>query len=460
MVYLKALTLRDYYFKIFESRYHVTGGNVMSFFKSIFCLTLGIALLSLVSVSNATNIDDELYIAKGIENINLGKYSEAADILKKALQISPDNIEALYYYGLAYSKLGSYAEAEVQFKRILRLDENNENALLELGRLQHITSRCDQAKESLSRFIALTMEDEAEKYALSLIQSCSKKTEGKPYKLSLLIGEQYDTNVILESSNPITSTGKKSDTSTIFYLAGGLDLFKKQAANVRLDYAFYQSLHSSVKNFDIQYHKIAPKIESAISDTIKSTAGYSLEYTFVGGDLYCTTDTYYGKFSFRENKGFSTEAIYEYKDRRYSNSPAWSTNSDRTGYQNTIGIRQYLNIGKLEGNVYYLSDFNRARQDYNSFNGYRAGAEFDYNLSPFFLNIAGEYNENRYTSEAPGSQIKRLDRISEYTAGVTYIINKRLGVILKNTYSKNNSSLSSYDYTRNVTGLFLWGGIL
>lgn len=432
----------------------------MPYFKNIFYLALCTVLLSFISVANATNIDDELYTAEGIENINLGKYSEAADMLKKALQISPDNTEALYYSGIAYSKLGRYAEAEAQFKRILRLDENNENALLELGRIQHITSRCDQARESLSRFIALTMEDEAEKYAMGLMQSCIKKTEAKPYKLSLLIGEQYDTNVILEPSNPITSAGKKSDTSTIFYLSGGLDLLKKQTTNVRLDYAFYQSLHSSIKNFDIQYHKIAPKIESSISDTIKSTAGYSLEYAFVGGDLYGTTNTYYGKLLFKENKGFSTETIYEYKDRKYSNSPEWSTNSDRTGYQNTIGIKQHLNVGKLEGAVYYFGDFNRARQRYYSFNGYRAGAEFDYNLSPFFLNFAGEYTENRYLNEAPGSQIKRLDRTGEYTAGVTYVINKRLGVILKNTYSKNNSSLSSYDYTRNVTGIFLWGGIL
>ena len=72
--------------------------------KSIYIL-FSVALVFLLLSISVTGLhaaeEYELFIAQGIEKINEGKYSEAAEILEKALAAAPDNIEAIYYSAMA-----------------------------------------------------------------------------------------------------------------------------------------------------------------------------------------------------------------------------------------------------------------------------------------------------------------------------------------------------------------------
>lgn len=218
--------------------------------------------------------------------------------MKKALSLSPRNPEATYYAGIAYSRLGKYKEAEELLLQALQFDTTAVDAYFELGRLllpHYLTSRCDKAEEFFSRFIALSKEEEMKRYASDLIKSCKEEVKEKPYRIGMTIGYQYDSNVMVEPSNPVVREERKSDFRAVFFLDAGATLFKSQVVQLAVDYNFYQSIQMHLNDFNIHYHQIAPRLEIALSDKVIPSVGYSLEYELMGGDLYARVHTYYGK---------------------------------------------------------------------------------------------------------------------------------------------------------------------
>jgi len=403
----------------------------------------------------------ELYIAQGIQKINQGETKDAIVLLKKALELSPENPEAAYYAGVAYSRDGDYKEAERLFLQTLQLDETYANAYLELGRIYYVTSRCDDLETLLSRFTEISEDSALKGEAARLVDGCRRKAEDKSFSLDVSAGTQYDSNVILEPSNPPVSAGRKSDTRAVLYVTSGAVLIKGRVIKLKADYNYYQSLHTNLNDFNVQYHKIAPALEMSFSSLFSSKAGYSLEYTLLGGDLYSRFHTYYGRFTVKEGGRSSTEAVYEYRANKYWDSGIFQTNSIRSGHQNSVGVKQNFHLKRLTGGIYYFSDFNRAEEGYWAFNGQRLGAELVCRVkTPLYLNLSGEYNVRRYRDDFPGFQERRLDRMQQYSLRLTYFLSDGISASITESYIVNSSNIGLFDYRRNMTGIFLTIGVL
>ncbi|HDH06731.1 MAG TPA: tetratricopeptide repeat protein [Nitrospirae bacterium] len=431
------------------------------FFKNLISALL-LVLFSVIMPlhANAGSEDYELYIAEGIRKINGGEFSDALGPLKKALKISPDNAETAYYAGIAYARLGNYKEAEKLFLKSLQAGENAENVYIELGYIYYVTSRYDKAEEFLSKFMDISENETLKRYALKLFDAC-RENEEKPYKLSIAAGGQYDSNVVLEPSNPPPGTDKNSDTRAVAYITSEATLFKRGVIKLRVDYNFYQNIHSDLDDFDVQYHKITPVLEIAAPGIVKPSVGYSLEYAFLGNEGYNRTHTYFGKITLKQGRKLSTDLIYEYRDNKYWDSNTFQNNSIRSGYKNTAGIRQNFYLSGLSGDAYYFSDFNRAKEGYWDFNGYRAGAALTCKITaPLSINVSGQYNERRYRDDYPVFQKRRLDRMQQFSVRLTYIFSRRISASITETYTVNNSNLGTFDYKRNITGIFFTAGIL
>ena len=102
-------------------------------FRLISLILIDIFLSSTPLLHAADNYD--LYVAKGIQNINEGEYTEAVEVLQKASELAPDDPEVVYYSAVAYSRTGDYEKAKELFLRILRDDPSALNAYLEIGRI-------------------------------------------------------------------------------------------------------------------------------------------------------------------------------------------------------------------------------------------------------------------------------------------------------------------------------------
>ncbi len=402
-----------------------------------------------------------MYLAKGIQKINDGKMRDALAFLKKAQVISPDNPEITYFTGIAYSRLGNYSEAEALFIKALGMDEDALNVYFELGRLYYLTSECGKSEEFLLKFKSLSEDESLNDYAESLMETCGDEKTEKPYSLNLSAGAQYDSNVIIEPSNPPVSDEDKSGVRALVYLSSGATLLDKGAVKLKANYNFYQSLHADLDDYNVHYHKVTPFVELAVSDVFKPEAGYSFEYILLGGERYSRIHSYYGSVDVKESEYLSTEVIYEYSDNRYWNSPLFETNDIRSGFQNSFGIKQNFLLDRLAGDIYYYGDFNRAEEQYWSFNGYRLGTELVYKITdPLFVSVSGEYSEKDYRDEYPDSELERLDKTQQYSLTLTYLLSGTMSVSVTEYFTRNNSNLGIFDYKRNITGIFLTIGVL
>ncbi len=431
------------------------------FFKIYFISLLSALLVFSLFPLRVSAENYELYIAYGIQRINEGEINSALEFLEKAMRMVPKNNEASYYAGIAHAMAGDYKQAEDLFLMAIVIDESSENVYLELGRLYYVTSRCSKAEEFLLKFTGISENEALKEYATRLIDACREKAEKKPYKLILSAGGQYDSNVIIEPQSPNVSADRKADTRTTISLLSGVNLLTKGPLKLNADYNFYQNIHMQLNDFNVQYHKITPSLEIAVSSAFKFFLRYSLEYTLMGGEPYSRFHTSYGKVILKEGEKFSTEAIYEYRDSKYWNGSTYQANSIRSGYKNTMGIKQKFYFEGLSGSTYYFGDFETAEEGYRDYNGFRSGIELTFKItSPLYLSVTGEYSEKQYCDDYPVFKLRRLDRMQQYSLSLTYFFSDRLSASITESYTMNNSNLSIYDYNRDIAGIFLTAGIL
>jgi tetratricopeptide (TPR) repeat protein len=434
--------------------------------QKIIKVLLIFVVLALILPGQVRAEDYELYIARGIQNIHEGKIQDALVFLKKALELAPDNPEATFYAGLAYSRLGKYKEAEDLLIKAIRMDETDETATeayLELGRIYYLTGRCDRSDEALLLFNSRTEDRAMKGLSQDIMAQCVKEIKRKPVRLHVMVGGQYDTNVIIEPDDPVLVSGDKEDYRALAFVRAQVSPLRRRHVRLNLDYNFYQSIHADLGDFNMQYHKVTPRIEINIANVVKQSLGYAFEYTLIDGDKFSRLNTLYAVATVDEGRKLATDIVYEYRSRKFWDVDISPVNSERSGHQHSVGAKQHFYFDKVMADVFFHGDFSRSDEEYWSYNGYRTGASVVIKvINPVNLILSGQYSERRYREEFPGGPfiIKRRDRMQEYSVGIKYKVSRRFSVFLNNTYIVNDSNLSGFEYTRNISSLFLRVGIL
>jgi tetratricopeptide (TPR) repeat protein len=419
--------------------------SVYSFVSAV--VSLFILIIS-ISTINAAENNYELFIAQGIEKIGDRQYSEALELFQKALTMAPEDTEALYYTAVAYTRLGELDKAEELF---LKIEDTSSvpNVDFELGRIYYVKADCDKTSSHLSKFVSSSDDESLIDYANSLMKDCLEPDvaeEEKPYRLNVTVGAQYDDNVTVEPNNPILPEDQRQEDGMIItYLDAGADLLNKGKIKIKADYSFYHNFHFDLNDYNIQYHKVSPSVEIQMTDIITPAIGYTYEYTSFGGDSYSQVNTFFTSVLIREGKEHSTDVIYKYRDLDYDDTDLFTDNGIRTGHQNLIGIMQNYEADKLKADVYYFDDRTRADADYWAYNGFKLGADINYQATEdLYLTVSAQYSKDKYRDDFPSFTEHREDKTQQYTED----------------YTSNDSNLDTFEYDRNVIGLLLTVALL
>jgi tetratricopeptide (TPR) repeat protein len=430
----------------------------------LFIIIVISAVLLLGSVLYAAD-EFEFYIAQGIQKINDGKYKEALDLLKKALELKPNNPEAEFYTAVAYSRFGELSKAERLLRKIKKKEEFSSNVYLELGRIYYAWGYCSRAKSNLMTFKELSDDKVAKGYADSMIEGCyEKKGKEKPYRLDVSVGAQYDDNIILEASNPpVESDERDHDSRLVLLISAGARVFKKEQVSGRIDYDFYQSFHAAADRFNVHYHKVSPSLEFNLSDVITPSLGYEFEYINFGHDEYGLIHTGFLNVNYRLSGTYSIDGIYKYKFNDYRDTEEFQRNADRRGKENIFGVKYNFKRDQWIGDVHYYYNVKDAHRDYWAYTGHNVGAELGYNIvTPLLVKATADYYDRDYDDDFPGLSTvdTRHDRMQEYALYIQYMMADRLTVTLMDSYTKNDSNLREFDYDRNIVGILFTYGII
>lgn len=426
--------------------------------KHFVSLTL-LFLFFVPAIANATLTAYEHRLEDGLSRIEEKNYIDAVKEFRAALKEKPDDAMATLFLGIALSRMGD-KEAEAVLKRALFLDPQSPRANLELGIYNYNTSKYTEAKRYLDKAITLSddkeLSEKAEEY-LNLI-------EGKPWAVNISLGGQYDTNVILNPDGGGLPRGisKKSDFRGVLNIVGKYDFIKKENGEASISYNLYQSLHFKLNEFDTSDHILELKGIYAISPFLNLKGVYAFEYTFVGWESYYYSNSIAPSLIISEGNGFSTILEYKYANKRFleMGNELFANNSERTGSNHAIKVTQNIPIHEsILGRIGYSYDMDLTRKEYWNYSGHKGFAGLRFNM-PFniFLDLYGEYYRKQYDEAYTVnnvSQPKEKDDIYTYSASITKALTQRFSITIGQAYIDNKSNITSYDYKRAITSLFI-----
>jgi tetratricopeptide (TPR) repeat protein len=113
----------------------------------------------------ADHIGASTFIEKGWSRISLGDYAGAEESLHRALQLAPDDPQAVSLLGWAQMLQEKYDDALMQFQKVLMREPGNALARINLGYICLKKRIFGEAIEHLSRAIRLNSDRKATLYA-------------------------------------------------------------------------------------------------------------------------------------------------------------------------------------------------------------------------------------------------------------------------------------------------------
>ncbi|GAB4411888.1 MAG: hypothetical protein OHK0032_07820 [Thermodesulfovibrionales bacterium] len=420
-------------------------------------LILSITLFALiVSISHAKEATYEQRIAMGVLNLEANNYSDAVSEFRAALKEKPDDLTATLYLGIALSRSGE-SEAETILKKALSMNPREPRTNLELGIYYYNKALYDEARDYLENTIRFAPKTEFSARAEEYLRAM--KGAVRPWALNFSIGTQYDSNVVLNStSNPLPpGITRKSDWRAVLYLKGRYNIIEKEGMEGSIGYSLYQSLHSRLSDFNVTQHLLELRGTYNVSPSLKLGGVYSFEYVYLGGDEYDYAHSISPSLTISEGKGFSTAVEYKYRNIHFKDSDLFANNSERTGSNNLIGITQNIPLtGSVSARLGYSHDVDSTRKDYWDYSGDKGFMSVRFNMQyRILIDLYGEYYRRDYDGVSPYSDSKRKDIIHTYAVSVTKGLSDRCSITIGQSYTRNTSNITAYDYKRAITSIFL-----
>jgi tetratricopeptide (TPR) repeat protein len=101
----------------------------------------------------------EIYDARGMANMSLGRLQDAVEDFSQAIQLKPTNADSFQNRGTTYSSLGRYDSAMSDFNEAIRLNPKARQAFAGRGRTEFVQGNFEAASADLKKALSLRPDD-------------------------------------------------------------------------------------------------------------------------------------------------------------------------------------------------------------------------------------------------------------------------------------------------------------
>lgn len=127
--------------------------------------------------------NDLLWMLKGVSYFYKNNIILSIESLEKALEINPNNVDAINYLGIVYKNINNFEKSEKCYVECNRIDPNYFSSLLNLGNLKIMTNHFDEAISSYKK--ALKINENIEEIYINLAHAYQSTKQFKKAKLIL-----------------------------------------------------------------------------------------------------------------------------------------------------------------------------------------------------------------------------------------------------------------------------------
>jgi tetratricopeptide (TPR) repeat protein len=425
---------------------------------TVFPLVICLLFLIGVHTLHAQNIDPayERAITKAALKIENADFEGAAEDAQEALRINPHDERAALYLGIALSRSGK-KEAEEALKKALSANPQNPRTNLELGIYYYNQEIFEESKDYCENAIKIAPNTEIASKAQEYLNTIKNRSSVKPWALNLSLGGQYDSNVIVSDGDAQPEgISDKSDWRAVFTLNAKYNFLRSEKIEGALGYSFYQSLHTSLSDFNVTDNLPELTMAFHLAPWITLKGMYAFDYALVGGDAYSYSHIFSPSVVFSYWKGMTTSIEYKYKKNHYMDTDLFEDNSARTGFNNSIGVTETVPVGSYGSiRIGYAYDNENTEEEYWAYSGNRYFLGMRWNLPvQFYLDLYGEYYDKNYKERYPSAERLREDIMKTASGSLTKVFSDRFSASIGQLYIRNKSSDDIFDYDRAITSLF------
>ena len=396
--------------------------------------------------------DYDTAMTLGDYQLETGEYETAIENFRHALAIRPGDKAALASLGIAYSRSGDMQNALETLQRSLAGDPTDERTKYELA---IILFKLGDRAGAKTRFIAVSRgpADETLKAAsrdyIDIIAAGTEEGKRK-YFLDVLGGVQYDSNVILDPDNPVGPGRKQADWRYLTTVNGLYRFYEANKATAEARYFFYQSLHNTLKDFDLQQHDISASGHYYPTHRARYDLRYGFASTLVGEEKYSVVNRITSEAVFNFSKASITELFYIHENKKFYNSRLYEWNTDRNGSNNAAGASHTIVFSKKStATVGYVWNRESTNTDYWDYRGSKGYMNWQEQLPSVKVSLSASYYDRKYDGI-----LSQHDSTREYSLSLNRNLAKHVNMELSNLYILNDSNLTYYKYTRNIVSLF------
>lgn len=432
--------------------------------------------------------DGRAWLGLGMAQYNRGRYAEALASLDNAEKYLPTDPLVFYYQGLSYHQKGAFDLSPGRLLRARTLSQD-------LAAPSHYYSgiayfQRGMIEEAREEFNAALQSGEPESELVKSAREFLEQAGGgegagpKRWDLNFTVMGQYDSNVVLlplGTSPPhgVSGISQQHDWRTALFARGEYRPLQTETWLGGASYAVYQSFHQSLSGFDVENHTPGVFLQRQFGP-FQARAQYSFDYIKVGRLPFMVSHTIQPLFTLSEGYHAFTQVQFRYQGKDFQDA-RFQGNSFRDGKNWLAGATQYFLFADNTGNLRlgYAFDTDRTGGGSPAFAviGTQTNADWAYSGHRFTVGVGlpavltykidldFNYYKQTYanpTSFADGdfdatTTFKRRDHIYAFTATIGRDFTEWLSASIQYAYTRDQSTISSFDYNRNVTSFMITG---
>lgn len=218
-------------------------------------------------------------------------------------------------------------------------------------------------------------------------------------------------------------------------------------------YSYYQNLHASVKQLDLQSHTPTLQYAVKLNDRLTAATYYNYSYYFLSGSSYVNQNRLGSYVTFTPNQAWDLTLRTDYNLATFQ--PAPFLNSDN--YAGTIEATRYLRCARNDylrfgfGSGY--SDANARAFAYQLTNVYAGSRKLLGATNQYELRLLGSYGIYNFFGPDPLQNVTRDDRIFTGNIYVGRTFKNRWTAFGSYTYLDSFSTVARQLYDSSVTSM-------
>jgi tetratricopeptide (TPR) repeat protein len=394
--------------------------------------------------------------------IALDKPSDALPHLQALEATGFEPGQVAFLRGMAEAKLGRYSAALDYFKKAAQDPKVAQEAKFQASLALVALNRLKEAQESMEQAIAINPQTQTADFAQRYMGVLEKRyQEVKPFRASVTLGWDYDTNVTLQPGGVSGAAQHAGRGDQVFTQTATLEynFNANQPFSLLAQYSYFQNFHPRVTSYDQMSHF------AGIIPTYSYGAGrlwvpISFNYVDVQSSKYFTGYLINPTWLHLLNENLGLEVTARFYQQAYW-FLIYYPQDNRTGWDlgGSLGAYYFFKkqTGFLQARFSYDSNAtNGTNWDNNSFRlllavlypiteKLKVNAFVDLNLQPF----------QHLFYNGVGYEDKRLDKTIITGLQITYNIWKGLDFNVHYFYTRDESNTSLYNYSRQIAGVQL-----